>query len=733
MRQRAFSVVICTDGRLPFLKATLRGLEGLEYRGFELCIVCGPTDDGARAWLESLGGAIKVGHCPVRNLSQARNIGIAMAAGEIVAFLDDDAIPEPEWLADLNAAYEAPGVVAAGGIVYEPSGLAFQARYVTIDRLGYAHPHWMVAAPQLNYPFSTEFPHLLGANCSFRRDALLALGGFDEEYEYFLDETDLITRVNDSGGLIAQLPRAAVHHKYAPSALRNANRVTRHWRPFVKNRIYFGLRNGARHHTPWEILASAIAEIEEMRREVERNIAIGELKLADRARFEEEALSGVVDGLAAGRVPQRKLMRAPRPPAPLRPFPTRTPPTGRLCLALVTQDYPPGQNGGIARNVFELARAWAALGHHVHVFTRNRGAPPSLDFEDGAWVHRIEPTEGPPPPDLVAPEAIPQPIWDHSRAMFEEVAKLDARRRVDFVYAPLWDCEPVAFLAEPRFPLVCALQTTMDFWLDSQPERRDDAEWMRARGAPLLALERWILARAPLLHANSRAIVEDIARRYDLVLPAERLVFAPHGLSDWAEGAPARAPGEAVRFLFVGRLESRKGIDTLLAAVPEVLRRFPGARLDIVGDDSIDDGKYKAGFLARDDLEDIAARITFHGRVEEEVLRAHYRDCDVLLAPSRYESFGLVYVEGMIFGKAVIGGRAGGGPEVIEEGVTGLTVAPGDADALAAAMLRLAADADLRRAMGEAGRRRYEGRFRDEIAARELLEGARAHASEHTT
>ena len=205
-----------------------------------------------------------------------------------------------------------------------------------------------------------------------------------------------------------------------------------------------------------------------------------------------------------------------------------------------------------------------------------------------------------------------------------------------------------------------------------------------------------------LLHANSRAIVEDIARRYDLSLPAERLVFAPHGLSDWAEGAPT--PGQALRFLFVGRLECRKGIDTLLAAAPDVLRRFPAARLDIVGDDSIDGGKYKAGFLARTDLEDIVPRVTFHGRVEEEALRAHYRACDVLVAPSRYESFGLVYVEGMIFGKAVIGGRAGGGPEVIEEGVTGLTVAPGDVAGLAQAMTRLAGDADLRRAMGEAGR-----------------------------
>ena len=285
----------------------------------------------------------------------------------------------------------------------------------------------------------------------------------------------------------------------------------------------------------------------------------------------------------------------------------------------------------------------------------------------------------------------------------------------------------MAFVHEPRFPLVCALQTTMDFWLDSQPEKRRDAEWMRARGSPLLALERLILERAPRLHANSRAILADIAERYAMTFAADRVVFAPHGVSDWAGAPSPPAPAGPLRFLFVGRLESRKGIDALLAAAPEVLRRQPQARLDIVGDDRIEraeGGTFREAFLARDEIADVAARIAFHGRVEEARLRQHYHDCDVLVAPSRYESFGLIYVEGMIYGKPVIGGRGGGGGEVIVDGETGVLVAPGDAAALAAAMLQLAEDADLRRRMGLAGRRRYEAHFTAEAAARRLLEGA---------
>ena len=736
MTERLFSIVICTDGRLPYLKATLQALEGLDYRAFELCLVCGPTPDGTREFAATLAGRAKIALCPVRNLSRARNLGIALAAGEIVAFLDDDAMPEAEWLTDLSAAYDDPEVTAAGGVVYDPSGITFQARYVAIDRLGYATAHWQTPMPRLSYPFSPQFPHLLGANCSARRKTLLELGGFDEEFEYFLDETDLLTRINDAGGRIAQCPRAAVHHRPAPSVLRESTSFMRSWRQSLKNRVYFGLRNALRHHSPWEVLRAAVNDAEEWQAGIVRRIATGEQPRADLSRFLEEGLLAIAEGIEAARAPARKLMSVAErraEPTAFQPFPTLKP-ARRLCLCLVTQDYPPGQNGGIARNMAELAGAWARLGHYVHVFTLARGSP-SLDFEDGVWVHRLALSPSGAPPDLVPPHQIPQNLWDHSQSMFEAVTKLDATRRVDLVYAPLWDCEPMAFLREPRFPLVCALQTTMDFWLDSQPARRADADWMRARGAPLLALERWVLERAALLHANSRAIVEDIARRYVLAFATDRIVFAPHGVSDWAQGARARPEDGLVKFLFVGRLESRKGIDVLLAAAPEVLRRFPGARLDIVGDDRIEraeGGTYRAAFLARDDVADVCDRIVFHGLVEEAALRAHYRDCDVLVAPSRYESFGLIYVEGMIFAKPVIAGRAGGGAEVIEDGVAGLLVPPGDAAALAAAMVKLAGDPAIRDAMGQAGRRRYEAHFRAKAAADSLLNGVLAQLSSET-
>ena len=203
------------------------------------------------------------------------------------------------------------------------------------------------------------------------------------------------------------------------------------------------------------------------------------------------------------------------------------------------------------------------------------------------------------------------------------------------------------------------------------------------------------------------------------------------GLEDWA-GADRAVPqtsGSGVRILFVGRLEARKGIAELLDVLPGVLAQYPEAAIDIVGDDTIINAAgntYRAQFEARSIPDKIRERIVFHGRQSEEALRGYYAACDVFVAPSHYESFGLVFVEAMMFGKPVIGCRAGGMQEIIVEGETGLLAEAADRDSLTACLSRLISDASLRERFGRAGRERYERQFAvDAMAARfeELLHG----------
>jgi glycosyltransferase involved in cell wall biosynthesis len=108
--------------------------------------------------------------------------------------------------------------------------------------------------------------------------------------------------------------------------------------------------------------------------------------------------------------------------------------------------------------------------------------------------------------------------------------------------------------------------------------------------------------------------------------------------------------------------------------------------------------------------------VRFVGYVDDNELKDYYRNCDIFVAPSLYESFGLIYLEAMAWGKPVIGCDAGGALEIIEGGETGIIIQPEDENALAEAIIKLK-DEILRSEMGEKGRRRVENDFSNKIMA----------------
>ena len=152
-RHPAVSVIVCTDGRAGPLKTCLDSLRYLRYPNFEVVVVAGPTRDGTHELCEGYGDAIKFGTCPERNLSMSRNIGVRLADGEILAFLDDDAIPEPEWLDDLVPAFDDPEVAVAGGFLLDHTGKEYQCTYATVDRYGSADQTW---SPSAGVQLSTQ-------------------------------------------------------------------------------------------------------------------------------------------------------------------------------------------------------------------------------------------------------------------------------------------------------------------------------------------------------------------------------------------------------------------------------------------------------------------------------------------------------------------------------------------------------------------------------------------------
>ena len=329
-----FSIVIATDGRAAAVAELLESLPFLEGPPFEVCIVRGPTEDGIADVLETWRGRIKTACNPIRNLSVSRNIGIALAAGEIIAFLDDDAIPETDWLVDLAEAFQDPAVACAGGVNRDRTGSGLQYGYATANRMGQARWDHTRPADDLCTPGAPDFPYTQGTNTAIRRCDLELLGGFDEEYEFYLDETDLCCRLVDAGRLIRQLPRAYVHHRSLPSAIRTQDGVTHSLFSVLKNKLYFSLVNNHGHHTVSDALDDFAAFVTIQERHLQRMAASSADGPRWLTRFKVDAASSRVAGLARGTSGLRRLMSPgliERQRQPFLPFPRRDSAELRSC------------------------------------------------------------------------------------------------------------------------------------------------------------------------------------------------------------------------------------------------------------------------------------------------------------------------------------------------------------------------------------------------------------------
>lgn len=176
----------------------------------------------------------------------------------------------------------------------------------------------------------------------------------------------------------------------------------------------------------------------------------------------------------------------------------------------------------------------------------------------------------------------------------------------------------------------------------------------------------------------------------------------------------AREDG-AIWLLYAGRLAAEKGLAFLLDGFAAARRRDANVRLAVVGE-----GYERAALEAQAGALGIAATVTFTGFQPDA--RAWMRAADVVVHVPEFEGFGLSIIEAMEAARPVIASNVRGGiPELIDDGETGLLVPYGDAQALAGAVVRLAADEALRKRMGVEGRARYERLYRaDSMVARTM-------------
>ena len=220
------SLVIVSRNRPTGLRRLISALRFQTYSTFEVVVV---SNYRSLDFLRELPNAanIRSVYFDRANISAARNIGICNAAGEIIAFCDDDAVPEPFWLERLVAPFVESKVGCAGGFVRGRNGIDYQWTALKCNRFGDDFPLEMADNNVARVvDFDGEFfAKVQGTNCAFRKSAMVQAGGFDEGFRFYLDETDLTISLAQKGWATAIVPLAEVQHGFEASEERTGSRA----------------------------------------------------------------------------------------------------------------------------------------------------------------------------------------------------------------------------------------------------------------------------------------------------------------------------------------------------------------------------------------------------------------------------------------------------------------------------------------------------------------------------
>ena len=202
------SVVVCTHNGERTLPECLAGVGALDYPNFETIVVADGSRDASADIARAHGATlVEIEH---RGLSAARNAGVARASGEIVAFLDDDAFPDPDWLYYIAAPLRANGHGGVGGPNIPPEDDGLVADCVAVAPGGPIHV--LIS--------DREAEHVPGCNMAFRKSALEAVGGFDERFRVAGDDVDVCWRLQEAGLTLGFSAGAVVMHRRRDSVRR---------------------------------------------------------------------------------------------------------------------------------------------------------------------------------------------------------------------------------------------------------------------------------------------------------------------------------------------------------------------------------------------------------------------------------------------------------------------------------------------------------------------------------
>ncbi len=364
-------------------------------------------------------------------------------------------------------------------------------------------------------------------------------------------------------------------------------------------------------------------------------------------------------------------------------------------ILIVSWEYPPLIEGGLARHVRKLSEALVELGVEVHVLTRGGEQATIEEQMAGVQIHRIVEPER--PTDLAQ---FVTWVERMNSDMLAAGVELGDRYDFDLVHGHDWLVASACDHLARRYgtPLVTTIHAT-EFgrhqgWVEEHPQ------------AHIHGVEKWIANRSDRVIACSLFMKEQVGEVF--AVEPDRVTVIPNGI-DPAD-LPADDPEALARLraefaapdqnlvLLIGRLVYEKGFQLALEAMPEVIREVPNTRFLVAGS-----GTHEAELHKQAEDLGLMQHGTFLGWIGDDVLHSLYRISDLTVVPSIYEPFGLVALEAMASECPCIAADTGGLREVVPLEGAGLRFRASDPEHLAEAAVQVLSDDDLSRRMVEEG------------------------------
>lgn len=354
-----------------------------------------------------------------------------------------------------------------------------------------------------------------------------------------------------------------------------------------------------------------------------------------------------------------------------------------ICFAC--SEYPPAPHGGIGSFIQTLGRQLAQKGHQVSAVGMY-GYGPHLEGEEndcGVRVIRV-PSRG-----LPILRALPNRLRQR-RAFFD----LHREAPIDII-----EGSELAFARSgaglPGLKLL---------------RMHGGPSFFNIREARQIYAERQSFRIADEICAVSECVANGTRRLLGLGERHIEVIPNPVDLDEFRP--PADGSEEEGLIVFTGTIMERKGIRQLIEAMPAILAAVPCARLEVYGGEAVPEPAIPFAKVLNDSLPAaIASRVAWKGRVARGTLPDALRRASVCVYPSHIEAMPIGWLEGLATGKAVVASMTGPGPEIIDDGVTGLLCDPSSPSSIAEKVIRLLKDRDERRRLGAAARKLCEERY----------------------